>query len=184
MARQNGFLGGVQNGTSATSPSSKGLEQIVRTNILDKSEGVWRSGYSGEQLKKQLDITSDIELAGCYPDGGIFLDKNGNPEISFECKYQGDKGNAIERWYKNYSFMRKLGVKKYVTFCLGEGFFNNNTAERIINGAALQSDISRSAIWGLNDTVFAEFHRFETVEKAAEEIPAIMSHILNKKESE
>lgn len=62
---------------------------------------------------------------GCVPDGGMwFKNINGQRKLMyvFESKYQGIKGNAIERWGKNYILCKMLNPEvKYITFLSGAG---------------------------------------------------------------
>jgi uncharacterized lipoprotein YehR (DUF1307 family) len=62
---------------------------------------------------------------GCVPDGGMWFEKYDNTrklKYVFESKYQGRKGNAIERWGKNYILCKMLNPEvKYITFLSGEG---------------------------------------------------------------
>jgi hypothetical protein len=58
---------------------------------------------------------------GVSPDGGIFSYK-GTIVAAFEAKHQGPRGNAIERWCKNYLHLKtKSPTMTYVTFATGAG---------------------------------------------------------------
>lgn len=136
--RQEGYEGGVQKGTSATTRDSRETELLVRqsakaaANHSDATE--WVTGLSGDALKEALGLEDfEATVIGAYPDGGIWLLKhNKAPLVMVEAKYQGEKGNAIERWYKNYHTLKALGVRRFVTVCTGEGFYDGNSAQRTV----------------------------------------------------
>lgn len=170
--RQDGYNGGIQVGKSASSVSSKDLEKTVRDYLIENKPERWIPGYTGEQIKDMLGSTFSNRISGCYPDGGIITDEMGFPLISFECKYQGEKGNAIERWFKNYAILSALGVKRYITFCAGDGFFDNNSAERIIACASLISD-PQAPLWENEESVLG-FYRWREANLVKKEIPSIL----------
>ena len=56
----------------------------------------------------------------------------------FEGKKQQDRGNAIERWFKNNYICRKVNPNvSYVTFCTGEGAYDNGQIGKALNIAHL-----------------------------------------------
>ena len=138
--RTGGFKGGIQANTSATSAKSKKAESALRSANLSISEGEWGSdllwvpGLSAKQVSKRLTGSPDAPVVGCYPDGGLWISKKneGQVLVASEAKKQGKTGNAIERWYKNWDTLKGLGVKTYITICSGEGFFDSNSAEKIL----------------------------------------------------
>lgn len=90
--------------------------------------------YTGLTYQKKLSQKQIPGMIGsCCPDGGIFL-KDGIPVLAVEAKYQNNKGNAIERWYKNAFIMRAInpGVA-YITFATGEGTIVGGTIWRILS---------------------------------------------------
>jgi hypothetical protein len=96
-----------------------------------------------EQLSKKYDgLTYQKKLTqkqipgnigSCCPDGGIFF-LNGMPVLAVEAKHQENKGNAIERWYKNAFIMRAINPDvAYITFATGEGTIIGGTIWRILS---------------------------------------------------
>jgi hypothetical protein len=141
--RQPGFNGGIQTGTTAGSLESSTSEQHLRNaaeKITSASAGShWVPGLSSETLKRLLKIDDDeFEVTGVYPDGGIWLFSHaGTPLVAAEAKSQGVTGNAIERWFKNYCALTAIGVRRFVTVCTGDGFFDGNSAQRTMQLAAV-----------------------------------------------
>lgn len=87
------------------------------------------------------------------PDGGAwFQPGNPAPLVIAEAKKQGTAGNAIERWYKNFSAARALGCGIYVTFCSGAGFFEGNRPQTTLELAlaldpAERDRLERGTVW-------------------------------------
>lgn len=146
--RDNGYNGGVQNGTSATTEYSRDTEKALREIVerhFKQVEGLkWIPGLSAKELEVLLGFQNPSGLiSGLSPDGGIWT-KNGIPVIAAEAKKQGVGGNAIERWYKNWSTLRTVNPDiLYLTFCRGEGFYHNNSAERILFTAIAVEHINK-----------------------------------------
>ena len=176
--RDIGFNGGIQTGTTAASFESCHLEKIVSSYIQNNYSicfpYFWDKGMSGEEICRKLDIRNPAPIAGVYPDGGIFFNRYDEPILAFECKKQGKNGNAIERWYKNAAILTILGVKRYVTFCEGEGFFNNNSAERILAGAIYLESPEKNNIWEDNADSIFRCYRFKTIQEAEEMVPKLI----------
>ena len=175
--RQDGYEGGVQEGTSATSRDSRETEKLVREAgkaAADHSNSTERvTKLSGDQVKEALGVAGiEGEVVGAEPDGGIWLLKtNKTPLIAVEAKYQGEGGNAIERWYKNYYVFKSMGVRRFVTVCTGDGFFNDKAAQRTIQLAAVmdrgERGISGSAeIWN-NPVGGVWLYRFKDASEVA-----------------
>ncbi len=121
-------------GDIASSPESKQLDTNTKKamkniipSLLTKYE--FSFGHTNRMSKN-----SDQRLAefvslgitlGCVPDGGMWFEKiDGSRKLRFvfESKHQGKKGNAIERWGKNYILCKMLNPEvKYITFLTGEG---------------------------------------------------------------
>ncbi len=121
-------------GDIASSPESKQLDTNTKKamkniipSLLTKYE--FSFGHTNRVSKN-----SDQRLAefvslgitlGCVPDGGMWFEKiDGSRKLRFvfESKHQGKKGNAIERWGKNYILCKMLNPEvKYITFLTGEG---------------------------------------------------------------
>lgn len=166
---------GIQPGTEAGSHSSKRLDQIVRDIIRDIEEKNWRPQYTARELHTIISPNLDIahRMAGFRPDGGIFTDADGNPLLAIECKYQGETGNAIERWYKNFAISQRLGVQRYITFCLGDGFFDNRSSSRIMTTAAALFQPELNDPWSSEDGLLG-LYRWRTLEQAEEELPIVL----------
>ena len=121
-------------GDIASSPESKNLDTNTKkamkniiSSLLTKYELSY--GHTNRVTKNsdgRLDefVSLGISL-GCVPDGGMWFEKkDGTRKLRFvfESKHQGKKGNAIERWGKNYILCKMLNPEvKYVTFLTGEG---------------------------------------------------------------
>lgn len=148
--RQSGFHGGVQDGTTAAGNESFSTEQHLREAACAAAEagGVharWVPGLSSFDIQELLGINNeDLEVTGIYPDGGIWLiTRDGRPLVAAEAKRQGATGNAIERWFKNYCALKALGVRRYLTVCTGDGFFEQNTSQRTLQLAVALEDPER-----------------------------------------
>jgi hypothetical protein len=147
-----GFNGGIQPGTSATGTESSGTEKLLRQAAARITAGSlelsWVPGLSAATLAERLGLNaSAADLAGVYPDGGIWLLKDGNEIlVAAEAKRQGPAGNAIERWFKNYSVLKALGVRVFVTLCTGDGFFDGNSAQRTLQLAVAMEESDRSRL--------------------------------------
>jgi hypothetical protein len=184
--RDAGFNGGVQSGTSATSEESAGHEKNLRSAVRRTSalhpDLTWRNGYSRTELAEMFGSTG-YDLQGVLPDGGVWtLNGEQTPLIAAEAKKQGKQGNAIERWYKNWDVMRALGVKVYVTFCVGDGFFDGNSAERTIASAvAIHEGRSRShtEVWN-TPTGRLWMYRYRTAEEAALQMDEVLKMALSR----
>lgn len=157
--RENGFRGGVQKGTSATTAHSRAMEIAVREaknrhdiQMIASSIGLtWVEGLSQKKLGDILGVNHSL-LVGCYPDGGIWMDSDGLPVIAAEAKRQGKTGNAIERISKNISILKSINPDiLFITFTRGDGFFDLNSAERILSSLFLVenkgSDIPVDKMW-------------------------------------
>ncbi len=178
--RQDGFRGGIQEGTTAGNLSSRHLDAMTRDYIQSlPSSTRWRSGYSAAELRAALNTRLDdtSRIAGFRPDGGLFVDQDREPVVAIECKYQGEAGNAIERWYKNFAVAQRLGVKRYVTFCLGEGFFDGHSAERVLGTAVAIFEPEKQDVWESDEGVIG-LYRWRTLEEAETAIPDIIERNL------
>jgi hypothetical protein len=182
--RQPGFKGGVHIGTTASSSESLDTEQLLRSAIEQVSCAgsgtTWVTGLSGTHIKQALGIeNADFQIAGAYPDGGIYFNEsNGKLLVASEAKRQGALGNAIERWYKNFFIAKALGVRVYVTICVGDGFFDDNSAQRILQLAVAADTDNRyrcvEDIWNVPEGSIW-LYRFRTAEDLAVfDIPALL----------
>lgn len=178
--RQEGFRGGIQPGTTAGNLSSRHLDDLTREYIQTlPSSSRWLKGLSANELRTALSTRLDdtSRIAGFRPDGGIFVDRKRNPLVAIECKFQGERGNAIERWYKNFAVSQRLGVRRYVTFCLGEGFFDGRSAERTLGTAVAIFEPDKKDVWDSDEGVLG-FYRWRTLAEAEASIPLIIERNL------
>lgn len=126
----------------------------------------------GQRLSGLLD--SDLKVVGYRPDGGIFslVSPSGVlvPYLTSEAKHQGLLGNAIERWHKNYSVTKLLGVDMaMITFCTGEGAaYPDGPIPRTLGIALLEYAVTRQRpmrSWNeqyvQGPSMFSEVHGFE-----------------------
>lgn len=111
---------GIQKGTMAWDEHSLALNSQV-SRIAKKLKDDPQIKKAGITYKPKLPSNLVAGMAGCAPDGGIWF-KNGELIAAFEAKKQGNRGNAIERWWKNAALLRELNQSlSYVTFAVGEG---------------------------------------------------------------
>jgi hypothetical protein len=174
--RQDGFRGGIQLGSTAGNLSSRQLDTLTREYIQSiPSSTRWVKGLSANDLRVALQTSLDdaSRIAGFRPDGGIFVDRKRQPLVAVECKFQGERGNAIERWYKNFAISQRLGVKRYVTFCLGDGFFDGRSAERTLGTAVAIFEPEKRDVWDSDEGVLG-LYRWRTLEEAEADIPRII----------
>lgn len=142
--RQPGFHGGVQVGTSAASNDSKLTESIPYILIQANMAYIethyhlhWKKRMDAAEIKSRKNPAFKGKNVGMNPDGGFFLDSNENIVLVIECKHQGKVGNACERWDKNAHSAYVMGALRYMTICTGEGFYNENTAERTLGDMSM-----------------------------------------------
>ena len=152
---------GIQPGQVAQNCSSKDLHQSlgricqkVLTDLqVEYPTLIWQKGLTGKEISEltKIEIDEETRTTGCQPDGGIFLwvDPRGGriPLVGFEAKNQADRGNAIERWFKNWAVLKSFGPRFcYITFCTGLGAAPEGIIVRILNNALLsygQESLSR-----------------------------------------
>ena len=105
-------------GAVASTAESIYLDTLLKETSQEISKGNPHYTFSSKVRFDQEDRMGTINYI--LPDGGSFY-VGGKLLAVFEAKKQGDKGNAIERWYKNHNFCRDFVNKdiSYVTFCSG-----------------------------------------------------------------
>ena len=133
MAHHKEFRGGIQPGTTASDDESKAMDDNAR-QAAERAFRALRTKYPGLAFQKKLD-QSQIPggIGSCAPDGGIWF-YDGALIAAFESKKQADRGNAIERWYKNHFIVRAISATAtYVTFASGEGVLEGNPIHRILH---------------------------------------------------
>lgn len=110
---------GIQPGQNVSLGQPMMLEKSVRQACegalatAQAPEGhqlIWSKGLTGSEIaelaaRRGLVLPKDFRIAGLEPDGGLFCLQKGNappePFLIAEAKFQGEAGNAIERWHKN-----------------------------------------------------------------------------------
>ena len=113
--------GGIQPGTTASSPQSEELDDQVR-QISKIVYAKLKPKYPElERLYKMPKRMLFEGIGACAPDGGVWTYKN-KFVAAFEGKHQGLGGNAIERWFKNYHHIIDNSPRcPLVTFATGPG---------------------------------------------------------------
>jgi hypothetical protein len=119
------FNGGIQDGTVATDPRARKLDDQCK-HTKDSAFALLKVLYPKLTLQKKL-TQEQIPggIGGCQPDGGAWF-YDGVLILAVEGKKQQNRGNAIERWFKNNFICRLINPQvSYITFCTGEGAFMN-----------------------------------------------------------
>jgi len=129
------FKGGIQNGTVATDARARKMDNYCK----ELRESVF-ANFKSEDLTVQKKLNQNQIPGGigaCEPDGGAWFYK-GILIAVFEGKKQQNRGNAIERWFKNNFICRSINPQvSYVTFATGEGAKANGTIGKALNIAHL-----------------------------------------------
>ena len=129
------FKGGIQNGTVATDARARKLDNYCK----ELRESVF-ANFKSKDLTVQKKLNQDQIPGGigaCEPDGGAWFYK-GILIAVFEGKKQQNRGNAIERWFKNNFICRSINPQvSYVTFATGEGAKADGTIGKALNIAHL-----------------------------------------------
>lgn len=129
--RTDNFKGGIQAGTSAYDDASKAMDVDCKEASKYLEAELNLLGYTYKaKIDKKIKQQHNI-FVGCAPDGGAWFDKNGKLVVVCEGKKQGTRGNAIERWNKNYMLATRINPDvRYVTFGRGKGFDDNQYCHR------------------------------------------------------
>jgi hypothetical protein len=131
------MAGGIRPGTVATDTYARKLDnqcKKVKTDVFEILNKIY------PKLTLQRKLTKDQIPGGkgaCEPDGGAWF--YGEVLIAvFEGKKQQDRGNAIERWFKNNYICRKINPDvSYITFCVGEGAYEDGQIGKTLDVAHL-----------------------------------------------
>ena len=129
------FKGGIQNGTVATDARARKMDNYCK----ELRESVFANFKSKDlTVQKKLNQTQiPGGIGACEPDGGAWFYK-GILIAVFEGKKQQNRGNAIERWFKNQYICRSINPQvSYVTFATGGGAKANGTIGKALNIAHL-----------------------------------------------
>lgn len=131
------MAGGIQPGMVATDARARKLDEQCKHQKQDLFEDL-KTLYPDLKLQRKLSQTQIPGGKGaCEPDGGAWFYKEVLIAV-FEGKKQQDRGNAIERWFKNNYICRKINPNvSYVTFCTGEGAYDNGQIGKALNIAHL-----------------------------------------------
>ena len=132
------FKGGIQKGTVATDARARQLDEQCK-HLKDDVFTALKQQYPELTLQKKL-TKQQIPggIGACEPDGGAWFYLNVLIAV-IEGKKQQDRGNAIERWFKNNFICRKINPDvSYVTFCTGEGAYEDGTIGKALNVAHLE----------------------------------------------
>lgn len=131
------FKGGIQKGTVATDARARKLDKQCK-HLMQDVYSVLKKTYPKLTVQKKLTKTQiPGEIGACAPDGGAWF-YDGLLIAVFEGKKQQDRGNAIERWFKNNFICRKVNPEvSYVTFCTGEGAYADGQIGKALNIAHL-----------------------------------------------
>ena len=129
------FNGGIQRGTVATDARARKMDNYCK----ELRESVF-ANFKSEDLTVQKKLNQNQIPGGigaCEPDGGAWFYK-GILIAVFEGKKQQNRGNAIERWFKNNFICRSINPQvSYVTFATGGGAKANGTIGKALNIAHL-----------------------------------------------
>ena len=127
------FNGGIQKGTVATDARARKLDEQCK-HLKNDVFAALKQRYPELTLQKKL-TKEQIPggIGACEPDGGAWF-YNSVLIAVFEGKKQQDRGNAIERWFKNNFVCRTINPDvSYVTFCTGEGAYDNGKIGKALN---------------------------------------------------
>jgi hypothetical protein len=136
------FHGGIQKGTMAWDEESKKLDgQLNRiAHQLKDDSQIVKAGITFQKKLTKAQVPGG--MVGCAPDGGCWF-KDGVLIAAFEAKKQGERGNAIERWYKNWSVLRRINQSiTYVTFTSGLGAVKTGPIGRTLAHAVLSGKLN------------------------------------------
>ena len=131
------FRGGIQTGTVATDARARMMDNHCKELREEISETLTPI-FEGLEVQKKLEQNQIPGGVGaCEPDGGAWF-YNGILIAVFEGKKQQNRGNAIERWFKNNFICRSINPQvSYVTFATGGGAKANGTIGKALNIAHL-----------------------------------------------
>jgi hypothetical protein len=121
------MAGGIQKGTIAMDKNARKLDKQVRVQSKLVFEELKKEYPELVRLPKLLKKHFVYDGA-CQPDGGVFFFED-KLIAAFEAKKQGPRGNAIERWFKNWFHINRLSAGDscpLLTFATGEGTLPNN----------------------------------------------------------
>lgn len=161
------MAGGIQKGMVATDTQARKLDNQCK--FLKEELASQFPTLTMQRKLRQDQIPSGV--GACEPDGGVWF-KDGELFAIFEAKKQQDRGNAIERWFKNNYIARAINPNvHYITFAVGQGASNNGVITKALNIAHMD---------GFDTFVPNKNSCFRQVEGFTdEEIRTIMIEVLN-----
>lgn len=122
-------MGGIKKGMVVTDAMASNIDHQVRTQCKIAYARLRDKYPDLEYCKKLPKGMIPGGIGSCAPDGGIWKYR-GKLIAAFEAKKQNNKGNAIERWFKNQDLCRTISSDvSYVTFCVGEGAKNKGVMQ-------------------------------------------------------
>ena len=125
------MAGGVQPGQVAMDAHARKLDKDCKI-LSEDIEWDLRFKYPGLVRKKKLSQKDIGSLGACAPDGSAWY-YEGILIAVFEAKKQQNRGNAIERWFKNHYICRNINPNvSYVTFCVGPGAVENGVIPKTL----------------------------------------------------
>jgi len=129
------MAGGIQPGTTAWDSESLKHDKVVRTASKEAEQILKKKYPSIRRLNKVLKDVLPTKVGACSPDGGVWYYQD-RLIAAFEAKKQGPRGNAIERWYKNYFLIKEINDRcPLVTYAIGEGVKEGNPIYVILHAA-------------------------------------------------
>lgn len=173
---------GIQPGQAAITSESKAVEQALRAYV-NSDELQTTIALNGFTHQTRSFRPFSHEAGGLLPDGGIVLDALNKPIVSFEAKYQGRVGNAIERLAKNHLILSNLNPGRYNTIVLlgGSGFFDGNAPERIVRSLWESENLNRPTTECFNSGVGRGLILFRV--RSVKDLPSIEKQFIDSAKS-
>ena len=143
-------------GKVATSESSKALDKMVRYISREL-----KNDYNGISYQRKLTKNDFAKFfgyvpntKGCEQDGGIWF-RDGLPVLVIEAKYQGNRGNAEERWNKNAQWISHINPKCiYYTLASGTGCRKTFVDSQMMSYITLNNRNLLDSRWSLQENGF------------------------------
>lgn len=129
-------------GKVASTENSRKLDQLVKkvAKKINKEQSTtyfYEPGHVNNSTTIKLKEFIDHNLtSGQMPDGGFWFDKPWSEDdrkckYVFEAKFQGNSGNAIQRWADGFAICLKLYPDvKYITFMSGTGCTSSGVLQK------------------------------------------------------
>tara|TARA_B100000029_G_scaffold330209_1_gene322529 strand:+ start:19643 stop:20176 length:534 start_codon:yes stop_codon:yes gene_type:complete len=171
------MAGGIQKGMVATDEAARTLDKHCKNAAKVFNEHlVPKHGGRLVAVKAMPKDKIPGGTGACQPDGWLWF-FDGVLIAAFEAKKQQDKGNAIERWYKNNFICRTVNPDvSYVTFAVGEGAYEAGQIGKILSPAHTGSSGAFNAYVPGRNSCFMSRVGF-----SAAEVQAIMLQVINER---